>query len=221
MSNIGVEFKSLIAYSIPGFVSLYAVSLYLPTVEKLISGSKGVPEATAIVPILFLSVGIGVVINAVTWALVRPLIELTGVPRPNLDYSELDETTKEAFKVIIDENYRYYQSYSNLLTSGGLLLIASLVEKGETPIRFSLVGGAVLIILFFASRDSLKRSYSNIEALLKKRRGKMTNGVPAPESKPVGKKEKSTIFEEQTRNKEQNKNSKFKKDKQRLTKQSR
>ena len=220
MNNIGIEFKSLIAYSIPGFVSLYAVSLYLPIVEKLLSGPKGVPEGTAIVPILFLSVGIGIVINAVTWALVRPLIELTGVPRPNLDYSELDETTKEAFKVIIDENYRYYQSYSNLFTSGGLLLIASLIEKDETPISFSVVGGAVLIILFFASRDALKRSYSNIEALLKKRRGKMTNGVPAPESKTAREKEESAKFEEQKSNKEQNKNGKYKKGKQRLTKQS-
>ncbi len=74
-------------------------------IEKLLTGTNGVPEGAAIVPILFLSVSIGMVINAITWALIRPLIELTGVHRPRLDYSKLDENSKEAFKVNIDENY--------------------------------------------------------------------------------------------------------------------
>lgn len=161
-----LEFKNIIAYLIPGVIGLYGISRHSSTINILFTGGKGISEATAIVLIVLLSIGIGMIINAITWAVIRPTIELFGQKRPDLDYSKLNKDMLDSFKVIIEENYRYYQTYSNLLTA---LLIYSLSYiyknsnwRGEIIILLILPN----FILWFAARDSLGRSYKNMQLLL-------------------------------------------------------
>jgi hypothetical protein len=53
---------------------------------------------------------IGIIINAITWAIARPLVELFSMKRPELDYSKLSKDNEAAYKNIIDNNFSYTAS---------------------------------------------------------------------------------------------------------------
>ena len=90
MEKLGLNFGLVIAYLIPGFLGLYALSERLGAIKTLLGGDNKIPEKAAIVPLLILALAIGMIINALGWSLIRPLIALSGVRRPaNLDYTKL------------------------------------------------------------------------------------------------------------------------------------
>lgn len=165
MDKLGLEFKQIIAYLIPGIVSLYAISFFIPPIEKLLFGQSGVPEDNSFLPIVLLSIGAGMAVNALTWATLRHVIEIKH-PRPSLIYASLTDDKKNSFEIIIDQNYRYYQSYSNLFTSGMLLMVAYFVEEDFTVDGLLVAGILILIVLYFASQDALRRAYSELDRLI-------------------------------------------------------
>jgi hypothetical protein len=90
MEKIGLEFKLIIAYLIPGSIGLYAAGMLIPAVQNLLGGPTSVPQGSAIIQVLVLSVASGMIINAITWALVLPIIERScNMKRPHFDYSKL------------------------------------------------------------------------------------------------------------------------------------
>jgi len=162
-----LEFKNIIAYLIPGVIGLYAISRHSSTISNLFVGGKQASEATSILLIVLLSLGIGIIINAITWAIIRPIIECVGDTRPDLDYSKLNKDIMGAFKVIIDENFRYYQAYSNMFTSLIIFLLFYIYKNSILRGDIIVITIFTCIVLFFASRDSLNRSYRNMRLLLK------------------------------------------------------
>ena len=179
LEKIGIEFKLLIAYLVPGLLFVYSLSLHIPKVYMLLGGDKMVPEGPAVVLIVILSIGAGIFVNAFTWAVIRPIIEWTSISRPELDYSKVSTQKLEAFKVIVDENFRYYQAYANIFSASIILLCSYLALRQGINLYYVFPGLAFLIILFVAARDSLKRTYINMANLLTKEEV-MTNGVPGP-----------------------------------------
>lgn len=167
MDKVGIEFRLIIAYLISGCVGLYAVSFHSKVVANLLGGVSNVPTGSSIILIVILAIACGIVINAVTWALVRPAIERRSLRRPELNYYKLTEQQMGAFSVILEENFRYYQPYSNLLTSLLLLQISALIGRVEFPIIVYIALAVVCFVLYFAARDSLRRSYEGMERLLK------------------------------------------------------
>ena len=182
MEKLGIEFRLIIAYLIPGIVLLYATTFYSSATKTLLFGQNGIPESAAVVPIILLAIGAGIAANAITWAIVRPIIEFTSTKRPELNYANLTASDMQAFQVINDENYRYYQSYSNLFTSGITLIASYALSSTSLNITLIIVSLILLLILFLASRDSLKRAYNGMESLVGvTKESNMTNGVPAPQ----------------------------------------
>lgn len=182
MEKIGVDFKTLIAYLVPGLIFLYSTSLHLPRVHELLGGDKASPEGPAVVLILILSIGAGIFINAFTWAIVRPFIELTSESRPELDYSKVSKDNLAAFRVVIDENFRYYQAYANTFSACAIYFCSWIAASRDVELKFLISLLVIHLVLFFAARDSLKRTYGNMKSLLKME-AEMTNGVPAPRPK--------------------------------------
>jgi len=182
MEKLGIEFRLLIAYLIPGIVLLYASTFYSTVTKTLLFGNNGIPDSAAVIPIILLGIGAGIIVNAITWAIVRPFIELTSVTRPELNYANLTESDMHAFQIINDENFRYYQSYSNLFTSGVALIVSYALNSTSLNSKLIIISLIVMAILFFASRDSLKRAYNGMESLIgKTKENDMTNGIPAPQ----------------------------------------
>ena len=197
LEKIGIEFRLLIAYLVPGLLFVYSLSLHIPKVYMLLGGDKTAPEGPAVILILILSIGAGIFVNAFTWAVIRPIIEWTSISRPELDYSKVSNEKLEAYKVIVNENYRYYQAYANIFSSFIIFLCSYLALRQNVGLKYVVPGLAVLIILFMAARDSLKRTYINMANLLT-REEVMTNGVPGP--KKTGSKSEENRDSQKTEN---------------------
>jgi hypothetical protein len=181
MEKLGLNFGTVIAYLIPGFIGVYASARYVDTIHALLGGDTHIPDAAAIIPITLMALAIGNVINAVSWGLIRPLIALSGVRRPQgLDYTKLKKEDIPVYNVIVEGNFRYHQFYANTLVAIFLLtptwLVLPFKENAVRNISFFFVAG----VLFFAARDSLQRAYVRMSSLLKKEVEEMTNGDPGP-----------------------------------------
>lgn len=178
MDKFGLNFGQLIAYLIPGFLAVHALSSFVPPFAALL-GEKGVPQAEALVPLLLLGLAVGVVVNAFSWAFLRPLFALTGVRRPpGLDYGRLQKDDIAIYETIVESNFRYHQFYSNILVAVLLLGPAWLLEPLPEHLLRNGSFLAVAGVLFFAARDSLSRAYVRMDALLTKEGKSMTNGEP-------------------------------------------
>lgn len=178
MDKLGLNFGQFIAYLIPGYLAIYPLAEVVPPLASLL-GEKGVPQAEAIIPLLVLGVGIGIIINAFSWALLRPLFALSGVRRPEeLTYTKLRKDDIEVYNTIIEANFRYHQFYSNMviavLLHGPSWFVLPVKDNLLRDTAFVLVVG----VLFFAARDSLSRAYIRMLALFTKEGSAMTNGDP-------------------------------------------
>jgi hypothetical protein len=169
MEKLGLNFGTVIAYLIPGFIGLSGLTKYVATFDALLGGDKRVPEAASIVPITLVALAIGTIINAISWALVRPLITLSGVSRPaNLNYTELKPDDIPIYNLIVEGNFRYHQFYANTFVAVVILAPTWLVRPINGNAMRDISFFIVTVILFLAARDSLKRAYVRFKALLQK-----------------------------------------------------
>lgn len=173
MDKFNLNFGLVIAFIVPGFLGLYAASEYSDVIQKLLGGSDYIPTIGAVVPLLLLAIASGILLNALAWALIRPIIELTGVKRPEIRYGKMK---KEA----IESSYRYYQSYVHLFLVLLIIGIQSLVSYNLPSLPYIALFISVLAVLFIAARDSLSRSYQRMSDILNKEI-LMTNGDPVAE----------------------------------------
>ena len=168
MEKLGLNFGLVIAYLIPGFLGLYALSERVVAIKNLLGGDNKIPEKAAIVPLLVLALAIGMIINSLGWGLIRPLIALSGVRRPEkLDYTKLTASDIKVYNVIVEDNFRYHQFYSNMLVA--VLLLAPLwwVRPFGANVVRNVSFLIVVVVMFMAARDSLKRAYTRMLALQK------------------------------------------------------
>jgi hypothetical protein len=168
LEKIGLDFKLIIAYLIPGTIGLYAAAMLVPAVGILLGGQTSVPQGASIILVLVLAIASGIVINAITWATVRPIVEASGAKRPpEFDYSKLSNDNKAAINNIRDNFFSYYQSYANMFTAILLVFFAYWYAQGLPRLDLTIIGTTICIVLFFAARDSLKRTYFNMQKILK------------------------------------------------------
>lgn len=165
------NFGILIAYLVPGFTALWGASYFSETIRLWIMGTS--PDGPTIGGFLYVTlaaVAAGMTASTIRWAFIDTLHHVTGIPRPNWDFAQL-ESRINAFSLIVEHQFRYYEFYGNMIVSLVFLLVARRFEWGLWPIGWVDVGLAVLILVFYAgSRDTLTRYYQ---------RGQMVVGVRA------------------------------------------
>ena len=157
------------AYILPGLMGIYGLSMVWPPVEFLLQ-----PEAvgdTSLGGFLHLavaSVGVGLTFSTLRWLLLDRLHHATGLAPPRWELSQLGSRV-QAFELLIQIHYRYYQFYGNSLVAMTFTYVAwRAVHFHQT----CLVGWpdalyASLAALFFAgSRDSLRKYYERVAKLL-------------------------------------------------------
>lgn len=162
------NFGLLIAYILPGFTVLWAVSWYSPTVQTWLGTSiADAPTVGGFLYVTLGSVGAGLTVSALRWLLLDSLHHRTGIPKPRWDFSRLDAKLN-AFDVLNEQHYRYYQFYGNMLVS----LVLATALRGWYSIQSTsdglmLVGIVGLgLLLFIGSRDTLGKYYRRIAELL-------------------------------------------------------
>lgn len=165
------NFGIAIAYLIPGFVVLWGASYFSPTINGWLGpgGSGGEPTIGAFLYVLLGSLAAGLGVSALRWAMIDTLHHATGVKRPALDFSSLQEKL-ESFVLIVEANYRFYQFYANMFVA---IFITGACRIGA----FGNLGGIGIwtvaflteAVLLAGSRDSLIRYYDRAKDLLGER----------------------------------------------------
>lgn len=163
------NFGLLVAYLIPGFVIVSALSDRSPLVDSWLGGS--VADSPTVGGFLFITlaaVAAGMVASIIRWLVIDSLHHFTGIRPPNWDFTQLPRGLS-AFEGAVDNHYRYYQAYSNLL----IALVAALFLHPNFPGTFGLtpfsafsIISVFIVLLFIASRDALRKYYQRTDAIL-------------------------------------------------------
>jgi hypothetical protein len=132
MNTISSEnFWLVIAYILPGFVALWGVSFFSPTVESWITVSQqGAPTVAGFMYVTLASIGTGLTVSGVRWAIIDSIHHLTGLTRPAWKFVNLDDKL-QGFITLNEAHYRYYQFYANMFVAVGFTYAAWLVWIGK------------------------------------------------------------------------------------------
>jgi len=102
------NFGLLVAYLLPGFVSLLGLAAYSETVRTwLTAGAATGPTVGGFLYLTLASITTGLLVSTVRWALLDSLHHATGVRRPEWDFGNLSKRLP-AFELLVESHYRYY-----------------------------------------------------------------------------------------------------------------
>jgi len=163
------NFGLLIAYVLPGFVTLFGLGEVSPAVKTWLGGGS-VDSATlgGFLYVTVASVAAGLTASTFRWLVIDTLHHRTGLRPPKFDFSRLGDRV-EAFDLLIEIHYRYYQFYANTLVAGAFSYVAWRISAGgfAAALAWCDLAFVVLAPVFFAgSRDTLRRYYERSGHLL-------------------------------------------------------
>lgn len=164
-SNREKDFGLLISTVLPGFAALLGFADYSATLRLWIGlpGSDA-PSVGGFLLLTVASVFVGLTVGTVRWMTIDTIHHLTGVKKPEWQFSNL-KNREHAFGVMIDIHYRYYLFYSNSIVAIPIFLVGRWVSRGFSFLE--LIAAVATMILFFAgSRDTLRKYYNRVESLL-------------------------------------------------------
>ncbi|MGI6414769.1 MAG: hypothetical protein ACOX1P_03800 [Thermoguttaceae bacterium] len=168
----GQNFGLVVAYLLPGFVALWGVSCFSPTVRTWIMASHPKdPTVAGFMYVTLASLGAGMTVSAVRWALIDQIHHATGIKPPVWRFANLEGNLR-AYQTLVEYHYRYYQFYSNMFTAAAFTYVAKIVSSGSVPPFSSATRAAFLAleaVLFIGSRDALRRYYTRTRQLLNSR----------------------------------------------------
>lgn len=182
MERIELNFGLVIAYIVPGLIGLYSLAPHSQAIRTLLGGNNYSLSAQALVPLLLLAIAAGIIINAVSGIILKPMIIISGVEEIDPDYSRLKSKDIEKFKEFTNQTYRYYQCYSNMLIA--LIMFFISYRCKITGIKLGFIVLLTIPILFCAARSSLKQSYKVMSDLIPSNGGEnngLRNGTPEDE----------------------------------------
>lgn len=187
------NFGLLIAHVLPGFVALWGLQEVSPTVRFWMSAASSATDLPTVGGFLYVtlaSVALGMTVGAIRWCVVDWTHHHTGLVRPVWDDSRLQDNL-QAFDLIVEHHYRYYQFYANTIVSLVMAYAAHRWAHGyenfDGLLELCLL--ALIAVFWATSRSNLHRYYSRATALMKSSQGTdpMSNGShpkPATETKP-------------------------------------
>ena len=166
MEKLGLNFGLVIAYLIPGFAATYALAPHVKAIDALLGGSERVPSANAVVPLILMAVAVGIIINAISDVVIRPVIHRTGVEEPKkVDTEKLTSEGRRRYDRMIENHFRYHQFFSNMLVSVLLLSPVWLLWPLHNNILRNASLPIVVVALFLTARKALVHFYDGRKTL--------------------------------------------------------
>lgn len=161
----------LMEFLLPGLIAVRALSYMSATLSRWISASVelGPSAATAFIYVLLASLMVGLMLGVIRWATLDQLHSWTGIPRPSLDYSKLNDENVRTYRLVDSGFYRYYKFYGHSFVALAILLTARIIFVRltcSTDWAIAILIGVAMLLLYFASRDSLKRTYCVLKKFL-------------------------------------------------------
>ena len=178
------NFGYLISYILPGFVALWGVSHISPTVAGWLGtqSSEG-PTVGGFLYVTIGSVGAGLTISTIRWALLDAIHHRTGIPLPPQDFSKLQDKLT-AYQYLVGTHYDYYKFHSNMAVSLAMTFVILVFAEGWSSIRLLPFFIGIEIVFWFGSRDTLRKYHAQ---------GRMLLGEPDVPKSPFTKSGKSEI----------------------------
>lgn len=166
------NFGLLIAYVLPGLLTLWAVGEVMPSVQTwliacLSAGTEG-GGISSLIGVLLASIAAGMTTSAIRWAIVDRVHSWTGLRRPAWDDSRLHDRLS-GFEALVDNHYRHYQFYANMLVAMLLLIVGrSFIASGCQIAwdRFNSAMTLICLVYWATSRDTLRNYYTRAAFLL-------------------------------------------------------
>ena len=151
----GSNFAIAIAYLVPGFMVLVGLGWHSPVIAGWLGAAPtDSPTVSGFLFVTIASIAAGMVTNAVRWVCLDWSFSLSGVPERNWNYARLQECF-EAYQFLVTNQFRYYQSFGNLLVAIVILSFCSWFG-GRQASATEIVGTVALEgILWWAARDAL------------------------------------------------------------------
>lgn len=163
------NFGLLIAYLLPGFVTLWGISSYSATVRSWLNGpSEGSPTVGGFLYVTLAAVAAGLFVSTIRWVVVDTLHHRTGISEAQWDFTALNKSLP-AFELVIANHYRYYQFAANMLVATGFAFISSAWAHPPHGGRAVVYVGLFVFVesvLWIGSRDSLQKYYARAEAVM-------------------------------------------------------
>ncbi|MGC3971602.1 MAG: hypothetical protein QM775_30940 [Pirellulales bacterium] len=147
------------------------MQLWFSASPTIPAGLESVVFATAA------SIAAGMILSAVRWLVIDTMMEFSGIRRPDWNDTQF-ETKREAFEVLVDAHFRYYQFYAHMALALPLFAVHAAMTSAH-PLFVVAVAGAGVSVLVLAARDSLSKYFTRTSRLLDPQlKGKtfMTNG---------------------------------------------
>jgi len=184
-SNFGL----LIAYVLPGFIVIWGLSGFWPVMPFCVDGSEQCAVTPSLIGFLnstVAAVAAGMAVSAIRFVLIDTIHHLTGLQRPAWNGAALQDNVS-AVNILVEQHYRYYQFYANMLVAGVIAVVAHLHQTSFDVglIEWSLV--VLAVIFWIGSRDSLNKYYSNLRYVLTTNTDlefSMTNGMHHEKKEP-------------------------------------
>jgi hypothetical protein len=163
------NFGLLIAYVIPGCVTLWGIGQISPTVGDWL-GAASANSATfgGFLYVTIAAVGAGLTVSTLRWLVVDAIHHLTGIRPPRWDFSRLGDRV-EAFDFLIEIHYRYYQFYANTMVATCFSYAA---WRSAHPFAASPFGWpesaaiALCGVFYLGSRDTPQKYYARTKRVL-------------------------------------------------------
>jgi len=163
------NFGLLIAYLLPGFVALHGAMPFAPGISAWLATTPSAqPTVGGFLYVTLGSTAACLIVSAVRWATIDQLHHHTGVPEPRWDFQKFG-LSQPAFDSLVQDHYRYYQYYANMLVAILFLFVTGQLTGGMWLARGAVAdfGFAVVgCVLFLGSRDTLRKYYARASAVL-------------------------------------------------------
>jgi hypothetical protein len=159
------SFGLLIAYLIPGFITLWGLSRFWPEIESWLGTSAA--ECETIGGFLYgtvAAIAAGLTVSTIRWLVIDPIHHWTGIKQPEWNFQTFHARTT-GFEVLIEIHYRYYQFYANCLVAFLFAFMAHWLSAGFDW-RELLVVVALTALFFAGSRDTLSKYYGRVATML-------------------------------------------------------
>ncbi len=162
------NFGLLMAYLLPGFVTLWGLSVVSTDLRLWLLGAGMTgPTLGGFLYVTVVSAAAGLTVGAIRWLLIDTFHHATGLKRPEWNDSLLADNLA-AYRFLIEIHYRYYHFYANMAVALAIsfALWRAQVEAG-THTTWADTGFVLIELVFIAaSRDALRRYYARAVSLL-------------------------------------------------------
>jgi len=168
------NFGPLVAYLVPGATVLLRLRPFSPLLQVWFAATPAdAPTLGGFLYVTVSAVAVGMIVNAVRWAIVDTLHAWTGLKIPPLDFSTLGSNVG-AYQLLIQIHYNHFQFHANMFVATAVAYVAYRVHIGLQGSWGWLDVGVVLLegVFYVTPRDTLHKYFVRTHQLLQ--------AVPSP-----------------------------------------